>query len=95
MSTCNGWKTRAKIEQKCSAMEDVQSRPHSVHSTYSQRTEDAASALGNHAEVGYYQTSPLYAVYFAVKLVLWNGTVAFYCCYLAEMLCILIADLKT
>ncbi|XP_016323691.1 mitochondrial sodium/hydrogen exchanger 9B2 isoform X3 [Sinocyclocheilus anshuiensis] len=31
-------------------MEDAQSRPHSAHSTYSQRTEDAASALGNHAE---------------------------------------------
>ncbi|XP_016416588.1 mitochondrial sodium/hydrogen exchanger 9B2-like isoform X2 [Sinocyclocheilus rhinocerous] len=31
-------------------MEDAQSRSHSVHSTYSQRTEDAASALGNHAE---------------------------------------------
>uniref|UniRef100_A0A673ND47 Cation/H+ exchanger transmembrane domain-containing protein n=1 Tax=Sinocyclocheilus rhinocerous TaxID=307959 RepID=A0A673ND47_9TELE len=32
-------------------MEDVQSRPHSAHSTYSQTTEDAASTLGNHAEV--------------------------------------------
>lgn len=38
------------MEQKCSAMEDVQSRPHSAHSLYSQRTEDATSALGNHAE---------------------------------------------
>lgn len=81
MSTCNGWKTRAKIEQKCSAMEDAQSRPISAHSTYSQRTEDAASALGNHAEVGYYSDFPtlccLSWVYFAVKLVLWNGTVVF------------------
>ncbi|KAK9981285.1 hypothetical protein ABG768_000838 [Culter alburnus] len=31
-------------------MEDAHSRPHSAHSTYSQRTEDAASVLGNHAE---------------------------------------------
>ncbi|XP_051559988.1 sodium/hydrogen exchanger 9B2-like [Myxocyprinus asiaticus] len=31
-------------------MEDTQSRPHSSHSTYSQRTEDGASALGNHVE---------------------------------------------
>ncbi|XP_051559019.1 sodium/hydrogen exchanger 9B2 [Myxocyprinus asiaticus] len=31
-------------------MEDAQSRPHSSHSIYSQRTEDGDSALGNHAE---------------------------------------------
>ncbi|XP_051982698.1 sodium/hydrogen exchanger 9B2-like [Xyrauchen texanus] len=31
-------------------MEDAQSRPHSSHSIFSQRTEDGASTLGNHAE---------------------------------------------